>query len=175
MTIINDCHGFCARLNKLTVALGTLQQLEKKIQDLRWWLLDVEHQLTRPIVYETCSNAEIQLQLRKQQVNNSLSSATSVLLQIHTEAWPYLSIIIITSSDNSVYKTVDNIMLFNWMKSHVTNHGCSLVWSYLDYANSVLLVSWTQHLSCIQNSLACMVLVISFPYKLRGSTQSDFL
>lgn len=79
--VMNDCHGFRARLNKLTVALKTLQQLEKKIQDLRWWLLDVEHQLTRPIVYETCSNAEIQLQLRKQQVNNS-SSATSVLLQI---------------------------------------------------------------------------------------------
>lgn len=162
--VTNDCHGSHPRLNKLNVALATLQQLEKKIQDLRWWLLDVEHQLTRPIIYETCSNAEIQHQLRKQLVNNVINKILNC----------YWSFVVCFHLSSTASETLARhlVTLYCSVGCSVTSKtmACSLVLSNLVYSNSDFVLLVTRHISVYPKFLVCMKLVISFPYKLYSPT-----
>ncbi|XP_060722109.1 nesprin-1 isoform X2 [Tachysurus vachellii] len=56
-----------ARVKKLRETLVAVQQLDKNMSSLRSWLTNVETQLSRPIVYETCDTNEIQKKLSQQQ------------------------------------------------------------------------------------------------------------
>lgn len=48
-----------------------VQQLDKNMSSLRSWLAQVETELSRPIVYETCDSHEIQRKLNQQQVTHT--------------------------------------------------------------------------------------------------------
>lgn len=48
-----------------------VQQLEKKMSSLRSWLSHIEMELSRPIVYDTCEEKEIEKKLSQQQVNGT--------------------------------------------------------------------------------------------------------
>ncbi|TWW68818.1 Nesprin-1 Enaptin KASH domain-containing protein 1 [Takifugu flavidus] len=57
-----------ARVKKLRETLVAVQQLEKKMSSLRSWLSHIEMELSRPIVYDTCEEKEIEKKLNQQQV-----------------------------------------------------------------------------------------------------------
>ncbi|XP_033998692.1 nesprin-1 isoform X2 [Trematomus bernacchii] len=56
-----------ARVKKLRETLVAVQQLDKNMSSLRSWLSHIETELSRPIVYETCDDQEIQRKLKQQQ------------------------------------------------------------------------------------------------------------
>uniref|UniRef100_A0A3Q3Q2J9 KASH domain-containing protein n=1 Tax=Monopterus albus TaxID=43700 RepID=A0A3Q3Q2J9_MONAL len=56
-----------ARVKKLRETLVAVQQLDKNMSSLRSWLAHIETELSRPIVYDTCDNQEIQRKLNQQQ------------------------------------------------------------------------------------------------------------
>ncbi|XP_028460256.1 nesprin-1 isoform X2 [Perca flavescens] len=56
-----------ARVKKLRETLVAVQQLDKNMSSLRSWLAHIETDLSRPIVYETCDDLEIQRKLNQQQ------------------------------------------------------------------------------------------------------------
>ncbi|TRY57107.1 hypothetical protein DNTS_023982 [Danionella cerebrum] len=56
-----------ARVKKLRETLVAVQQLDKNMSSLRSWLAQIETELSRPIVYETCDSHEIQRKLNQQQ------------------------------------------------------------------------------------------------------------
>ncbi|KAG7275364.1 hypothetical protein CRUP_007920 [Coryphaenoides rupestris] len=56
-----------ARVNKLRETLVAVQQLDKNMSSLRSWLAHIETELSRPIVYDTCDDQEIQRKLNQQQ------------------------------------------------------------------------------------------------------------
>lgn len=56
-----------ARVKKLRETLVAVQQLDKNMSSLRSWLAHIETELSRPIVYETCDDQEIQRKLNQQQ------------------------------------------------------------------------------------------------------------
>lgn len=58
-------------MKKLRETLVAVQQLEKKMSSLRAWLAHIEMELSRPIVYDTCDEKEIEKKLSQQQVNGS--------------------------------------------------------------------------------------------------------
>jgi len=59
------------RVKKLKETLVAVQQLDKNMSSLRSWLAQVETELSRPIVYETCDSHEIQRKLNQQQVTHT--------------------------------------------------------------------------------------------------------
>ncbi|XP_047184446.1 nesprin-1 isoform X2 [Scophthalmus maximus] len=56
-----------ARVKKLRETLVAVQQLDKNMSSLRSWLAHIETDLSRPIVYDTCDDKEIQRKLNQQQ------------------------------------------------------------------------------------------------------------
>uniref|UniRef100_A0A3Q3FN38 Spectrin repeat containing, nuclear envelope 1a n=1 Tax=Labrus bergylta TaxID=56723 RepID=A0A3Q3FN38_9LABR len=56
-----------ARVKKLRETLVAVQQLDKNMSSLRSWLAHIETELSRPIVYSTCDDQEIQRKLNQQQ------------------------------------------------------------------------------------------------------------
>ncbi|XP_037304616.2 nesprin-1 isoform X8 [Pungitius pungitius] len=56
-----------ARVKKLRETLVAVQQLDKNMSSLRSWLAHIETELSRPIVYDTCDDHEIQRKLNQQQ------------------------------------------------------------------------------------------------------------
>lgn len=62
-------HNSSIRVKKLRETLVAVQQLEKKMSSLRSWLSHIEMELSRPIVYDTCDEKEIEKKLNQQQVN----------------------------------------------------------------------------------------------------------
>jgi len=58
----------CARLQKLQDTLKTIAQLERSMQSLRRWLIETEHMLNMPLVFEHCDFAEIEKHINCQQV-----------------------------------------------------------------------------------------------------------
>ncbi|XP_027140369.1 nesprin-1 isoform X4 [Larimichthys crocea] len=56
-----------ARVKKLRETLVAVQQLDKNMSSLRSWLAHIETELSRPIVYNTCDDQEIQRKLNQQQ------------------------------------------------------------------------------------------------------------
>uniref|UniRef100_A0A3P8WQJ0 KASH domain-containing protein n=1 Tax=Cynoglossus semilaevis TaxID=244447 RepID=A0A3P8WQJ0_CYNSE len=62
-----DCDCDVNRVKKLRETLVAVQQLDKNMSSLRSWLAHIETELSRPIVYETCDDAEIQRKLHQQQ------------------------------------------------------------------------------------------------------------
>ncbi|KAM9703427.1 nesprin-2-like [Menidia menidia] len=56
-----------ARVKKLTETLGTVQQLDKNMSNLRSWLSRIQAELSRPITYSVCHEREIQRRLAEQQ------------------------------------------------------------------------------------------------------------
>ncbi|KAK1888724.1 Nesprin-1, partial [Dissostichus eleginoides] len=56
-----------ARVKKLRETLVAVQQLDKNMSSLRSWLSHIETELSRPIVYDTCDDQEIQRKLNQQQ------------------------------------------------------------------------------------------------------------
>ena len=56
------------RGKKLRETLVAVQQLDKNMSSLRSWLAHIETELSRPIVYDTCDDLEIQRKLNQQQV-----------------------------------------------------------------------------------------------------------
>ncbi|XP_068610253.1 nesprin-1 [Brachionichthys hirsutus] len=56
-----------ARVKKLRETLVAVQQLDKNMSSLRSWLAHIETELSRPIVYDTCDDQEIQRKLSQQQ------------------------------------------------------------------------------------------------------------
>ncbi|XP_043945040.1 nesprin-1 isoform X2 [Protopterus annectens] len=60
-----DLNG--ARVKKLKETLVAVQQLEKNMSILRLWLLQIETELAKPIVYENCDSSEIQRKISEQQ------------------------------------------------------------------------------------------------------------
>ncbi|KAK0149352.1 Nesprin-1 [Merluccius polli] len=55
------------RCEKLRETLVAVQQLDKNMSSLRSWLAHIETELSRPIVYDTCDDQEIQRKLNQQQ------------------------------------------------------------------------------------------------------------
>lgn len=51
-----------------------MQQLDKNMSSLRSWLAHIETELSRPIVYDTCDDKEIQRKLSQQQASGSGSA-----------------------------------------------------------------------------------------------------
>lgn len=64
-------HNSSIRVKKLRETLVAVQQLEKKMSSLRSWLSHIEMELSRPIVYDTCDEKEIEKKLSQQQVNGT--------------------------------------------------------------------------------------------------------
>lgn len=64
-------HKSSIRVKKLRETLVAVQQLEKKMSSLRSWLSHIEMELSRPIVYHTCEEKEIEKKLNQQQVNGT--------------------------------------------------------------------------------------------------------
>lgn len=60
-----------ARVKKLKETLVAVQQLDKNMSSLRSWLAHIETELSRPIVYETCDDQEIQRKLGQQQASGA--------------------------------------------------------------------------------------------------------
>ncbi|XP_041038918.1 nesprin-1-like isoform X3 [Carcharodon carcharias] len=56
-----------ARVKKLKETLVAVQQLDKNMSSLRSWLAQIETELSRPIVYDSCNSHEIQQKLAEQQ------------------------------------------------------------------------------------------------------------
>uniref|UniRef100_A0A3B4FY37 KASH domain-containing protein n=1 Tax=Pundamilia nyererei TaxID=303518 RepID=A0A3B4FY37_9CICH len=56
-----------ARVKKLRETLVAVQQLDKNMSSLRSWLAHIETELSKPIVYTTCDDQEIQRKLNQQQ------------------------------------------------------------------------------------------------------------
>ncbi|XP_063352154.1 nesprin-1 isoform X7 [Pelmatolapia mariae] len=56
-----------ARVKKLRETLVAVQQLDKNMSSLRSWLAHIETELSKPIVYDTCDDQEIQRKLNQQQ------------------------------------------------------------------------------------------------------------
>ncbi|XP_069788417.1 nesprin-1 isoform X16 [Narcine bancroftii] len=56
-----------ARVKKLKETLVAVQQLDKNMSTLRSWLGQIETELSRPIVYDSCDSHEIQQKLTEQQ------------------------------------------------------------------------------------------------------------
>lgn len=65
------------RVKKLRETLVAVQQLEKKMSSLRSWLAHIEMELSRPIVYDTCDEKEIEKKLNQQQVNGTAHTKQS--------------------------------------------------------------------------------------------------
>ncbi|XP_028296146.1 LOW QUALITY PROTEIN: nesprin-1-like, partial [Gouania willdenowi] len=67
-----SCHVTChclntTRVKKLRETLVAVQQLDKNMSSLRAWLSHIEAELSRPIVYATCDDKEIQRKQSQQQ------------------------------------------------------------------------------------------------------------
>ncbi|XP_051264719.1 nesprin-1 isoform X9 [Dicentrarchus labrax] len=62
-----DCDCDVNRVKKLRETLVAVQQLDKNMSSLRSWLAHIETELSRPIVYDTCDDQEIQRKLNQQQ------------------------------------------------------------------------------------------------------------
>ncbi|XP_032882056.1 nesprin-1 isoform X13 [Amblyraja radiata] len=62
-----ECHCDITRVKKLKETLVAVQQLDKNMSSLRSWLAQIETELSRPIVYESCDSHEIQQKLTEQQ------------------------------------------------------------------------------------------------------------
>ncbi|MCJ8731019.1 hypothetical protein PDJAM_G00191190 [Pangasius djambal] len=60
-------HHIEARVRKLKETLVMVQQLDKKMSNLRTWLSRIEGELTKPIVFGVCHSDEIQCKLAEQQ------------------------------------------------------------------------------------------------------------
>lgn len=56
-------------MKKLRETLVAVQQLDKNMSSLRSWLAHIETELSRPIVYDTCDDQEIQRKLNQQQAS----------------------------------------------------------------------------------------------------------
>lgn len=61
------------RVKKLRETLVAMQQLDKNMSSLRSWLAHIETELSRPIVYDTCDDKEIQKKLNQQQASGRSS------------------------------------------------------------------------------------------------------
>uniref|UniRef100_A0A3B4B563 KASH domain-containing protein n=1 Tax=Periophthalmus magnuspinnatus TaxID=409849 RepID=A0A3B4B563_9GOBI len=59
--------GGGSEVKKLRETLVAVQQLDKNMSSLRSWLAHIETELSRPIVYDTCDDQEIQRKLNQQQ------------------------------------------------------------------------------------------------------------
>lgn len=68
------CLFVFTRVKKLRETLVAVQQLEKNMSTLRSWLAHIETELSRPIVYDTCNDQEIQRKLNQQQASGRVSS-----------------------------------------------------------------------------------------------------
>ncbi|XP_054617984.1 nesprin-1 isoform X10 [Dunckerocampus dactyliophorus] len=62
-----QCDCDVNRVKKLRETLVAVQQLDKNMSGLRSWLAHIETELSRPIVYDTCDDQEIQRKLNQQQ------------------------------------------------------------------------------------------------------------
>lgn len=62
-------------MKKLRETLVAMQQLDKNMSSLRSWLAHIETELSRPIVYDTCNDKEIQKKLNQQQASGSSGAA----------------------------------------------------------------------------------------------------
>lgn len=62
---------FSTRVKKLRETLVAVQQLDKNMSSLRSWLAHIETELSRPIVYDTCDDQEIQRKLNQQQASGT--------------------------------------------------------------------------------------------------------
>jgi len=56
------------RLHKLKDTLATIAQLERSMQQLREWLIETEHKITKPLVFQHCNFVEIEQHISQQQV-----------------------------------------------------------------------------------------------------------
>lgn len=63
------------RVKKLRETLVAVQQLDKNMSSLRSWLAHIETELSRPIVYDTCDDQEIQRKLNQQQASGTTHKA----------------------------------------------------------------------------------------------------
>lgn len=70
-TPLNVFPYFCinTRVKKLRETLVAMQQLDKNMSSLRSWLAHIETELSRPIVYDSCDDKEIQRKLNQQQAS----------------------------------------------------------------------------------------------------------
>jgi hypothetical protein len=50
--------------------LQTVSQLELRIAELRAWLYEVEAQLRKPLVFESCSKEVVELKIQEHEVSN---------------------------------------------------------------------------------------------------------
>lgn len=80
--------AFSNRVKKLRETLVAVQQLDKNMSSLRSWLAHIETELSRPIVYDTCDDQEIQRKLNQQQASGT-TRANSLLkfIDVLTGLW----------------------------------------------------------------------------------------
>lgn len=70
--------GSLCRVRKLKDTLVAVQQLDKKMSNLRTWLSSIEGELAKPVVYSVCHSDEIKKQLEEQQVGSFLQRHSAV-------------------------------------------------------------------------------------------------
>lgn len=70
--------GSLCRVRKLKDTLVAVQQLDKKMSNLRTWLSSIEAALAKPLVYSVCHSDEIKKQLEEQQVGLFLQHHTAL-------------------------------------------------------------------------------------------------
>lgn len=89
---------FCTRVKKLRETLVAVQQLDKNMSSLRSWLSHIETELSRPIVYETCNDQEIQRKLNQQQACNRTQKLSQP--SIHSMLQDHITQIIAVKNDS---------------------------------------------------------------------------
>lgn len=61
--------------------LVAVQQLDKNMSSLRSWLAHIETELSRPIVYDTCDDQEIQRKLNQQQASVTKQTIRTLVIR----------------------------------------------------------------------------------------------
>lgn len=118
---------FSTRVKKLRETLVAVQQLDKNMSSLRSWLAHIETELSRPIVYNTCDDQEIQRKLNQQQASGT------------------------TNKQANLFKMFKFCLRFGklWLKCHNILYNTH----YEKYANSDVQTQTCTHVRCVSTSL----------------------
>jgi len=66
--LVSNIVSLLCRLCKLEDTLATVAQLERSMQRLRQWLIEMEHEMSMPLVFQHCDFVEIEKHISRQQV-----------------------------------------------------------------------------------------------------------
>ena len=150
---------FSTRVKKLRETLVAVQQLDKNMSSLRSWLSHIETELSRPIVYETCDDQEIQRKLKQQQASgtegyNNLKTESYIWKVIQNVSVPMLAAfvqyVLVTSCLAHKLQDICSLICPNTY-TDTNNPTCTLLFIQHNTRTAWLKLSDTesQHDSCI--------------------------